>query len=60
MFCRFKYLSIIDAHNMLIELGFNWFSKDLWFNTKSCSWYGEILINFNVGDKWYKGIERIK
>jgi hypothetical protein len=45
---------------MSIELGFNWFSKDCDFNIKAHSWYGEALINFNVGDKWYKRIERIK
>ncbi len=45
-------MSRIDAHNMSVELGFNWFNKDCGFNTKTHSWYGEILINYNVHDEW--------
>ncbi len=53
-------MSIIDAHNMLMESSLNWFSKDCGFNTKTFFWYGEIVINLNVCDKWYKGIEKTK
>jgi len=49
-------LSIIDAHNMLMESGFNWFSKDYGFNTR----YGEVLIDLNVCNEWYKGTEKTK
>jgi hypothetical protein len=35
-----------------VELGSNWFSKDLSFNIRTCSWYGEVLINLNVSYEW--------
>jgi hypothetical protein len=27
---------------------------------KTCSWYEEVLINLNVHDEWYKGIQKNK
>ncbi len=45
---------------MLVESSSNWFNKDYGFNKKTCSWYEEVLINLNVHDEWYKGIEKTK
>ncbi len=47
-------MSIIDAHNMSIELSSNWFNKDCGFNILK-----KVLgmINLNVHYEWYKGIE---
>ncbi len=52
---------MIDEHIMSIESCSIWFNiKDCGFNTKSHSWYKCFLINLNVYNEWYKGIEKTK
>jgi hypothetical protein len=52
---------MIGEHIMSIESCSIWFNiKDCGFNTKWYSWYEKILINLNVWNEWYKGIEKTK
>jgi hypothetical protein len=45
---------------MSIESNFNSFSMDRGFNTRVDSSHGEVLINLNVCDEWYKKFEKNK
>jgi hypothetical protein len=61
VFFLFNFLKMIDEHIMSIESCSILFNiKDCGFNTKSHSWYKCLLINLNVYNEWYKGVEKTK
>ncbi len=51
------YLSMIDKHLISIELEGNFFNDLTSFNTNAHSCNGDVLINLNVLDAWYSGID---
>jgi len=50
------YLLVIDKHIISIELEGNFFNDLTSFNTNAHSCNGDVLINLNVLDAWYSGI----
>jgi hypothetical protein len=51
------YLSMIDKHIIFVELEGNCFNDLTSFNTNAHSCNGDVLINLNVLDAWYNGID---
>jgi hypothetical protein len=55
----FMYFSIINGHIISIELESNFFNDLTSFNTNARSCNEDVLINLNVLDAWYSGIDKI-
>ncbi len=53
------YLSMIDGHTIFVELEGKIFNDLTSFNTNARSCSGDVLININVLDAWYRGIDNI-
>ncbi len=51
------YLSMIDEHIIFVESKGNVFNDVTFFNTIACSCNGDVLMNLNVLDAWYNGID---
>jgi hypothetical protein len=50
------YLSMIDEHIISIESKGSAFNDATFFYTNACSCNGDVLMNSNVLDAWYNGI----
>jgi hypothetical protein len=53
------YVSMIDEHIIFVELESNAFNDLTSFNTNAHFCNGDVLINLNVIDAWYSGINNI-
>ncbi len=51
------YLSLIDIQIIFVKLEGNAFNDLTSFNTNAHSCNGDVLINLNVLDAWYSGID---
>jgi hypothetical protein len=51
------YLSMIDGHIIFVKLEGKFFNDLTSFNTNACSCNRDVLINLNVLDAWYGGID---
>ncbi len=51
------YLSMIDGHIIFVESKGNVFNDATFFNTNACSCNGDVLMNLNVLDAWYNGVD---
>ncbi len=51
------YLLMIEKHIISVESKGSIFSDATIFNTNVCSHNGDILMNLNVLDAWYNGID---
>jgi hypothetical protein len=51
------YLSMIDWHIIFVESKGSVFNDATFFNTNARSCNGDILMNLNVLDAWYYGID---
>jgi hypothetical protein len=51
------YLSMIDGHIISVELEGKFFNDLTSFNTNAHSCNADVLINLNVLDAWYSGID---
>ncbi len=48
---------MIDEHIIFVESKGNVFNDATFFNTNACSCNGDVLMNLNVLDAWYNGID---
>ncbi len=53
------YLSMIDGHTIFVQLEGNFSNVLTSFNTNAHFCNGDVLINLNVLDVWYSGINNI-
>jgi hypothetical protein len=51
------YLSMIEGHIIFVESKGNIFNDATFFNTNAHSCHGYVLMNLNVLDAWYNGID---
>jgi hypothetical protein len=51
------YLSMIDKHIIFIKSKGSVFNDATFLNTNACSRNGDVLMNLNVLDAWYSGID---
>jgi hypothetical protein len=51
------YLSMIDGHILFVEAKGSVFNDATFLNTNACSCNGDVLMNLNVLDAWYNGID---
>jgi hypothetical protein len=50
------YLSMIDEHIIFVESKGSVLNDATFFNTNACSCNGDVLMNLNVVNAWYNGI----
>jgi hypothetical protein len=50
------YLTMIDRHIIFVKSKGNFVNDATFFNTNSCSCNGDLLMNLNVLNAWYNGI----
>jgi hypothetical protein len=48
---------MIDGHIICVESKGSIFNDVTFFNTNACSCNGDVLMNLNVLDAWYNGID---
>jgi hypothetical protein len=48
---------MIDGHILFVEAKRSVFNDATFFNTNACSCNQDVLMNFNVLDAWYNGID---
>jgi hypothetical protein len=53
------YLSMIDEHIIFVKSKGRVFNDATFFNTNAHSCNGHVLMNLNVVDAWYNGINNI-
>jgi hypothetical protein len=53
------YLSMIDEHIIFVESKGGVFYYATFFNTNARSCNGDVLMNLNVLDEWYNGIDNM-
>jgi hypothetical protein len=51
------YLSMIDGHIIFVESKISVFNDATFFNTNARSCNGDVLMNLNVLDEWYNGMD---
>ncbi len=54
------YLSMIDGHIIFVQSKGSVFHDATFFNTNARSCNGDVLMNLNVLDAWYHGINNTK
>ncbi len=52
------YLSMINGHIIFVEFKGNIFNDATFLNTSAHSCNGDVLMNLNVLDAWYNGINK--